>query len=575
MANIREIVAKLPKTLDGAVEYLHEQGLIAKHYLVYRRSFYYEPLTGLKESCVDVYCTHCKSSFKMGRTTDSKGRMSFFNELTNKCIEPWQKTECPECKHYVMPVPLSDFKRHSICADSSYLVSVHNVEGAICLLSWNVEIRLSRTGEIRYDINAVEGNIFSSKGCFKVSACEWYMGSISYYCNWHLLDNFSDGIREMEPQHLFPFDKSIIDTSELPYCKLDKYIKEQDLCHPALYMYLYSKCPNVESLITDLGPQPIQKHIEKIINYESRHYVRPKKTLALTKLDLLLEKTAPHKILGLTRDEYKYLKKKKESLFMMRAFSHNKKSFTLNQYNELKGLLKYDYSDKLSLCNDTLEELYPFIDKLEGFTLRKAIKYLKGQASKQKKVSISWDFYIDYLTTRKRLKANSEIFPRDLVEAHDYIMERYKEKQARQRQEKASKEAKKNAAIFTKRYEKLEKFIFSQGKYTIVPCKSETELFEEGDKLHHCVYSNYKTSYMNGITAIFFIRNKEKPTVPLYTVEFDENNIQILQNRGLRNCDPPADALQFAKKWLKYCKKVKENENGKSNTTTKPAAICA
>ena len=575
MANICDIVAKLPKTLDGAVEYLHEQGLIAKHYLVYRRGFYYEPLTDLKRSCVDVYCTHCKSSFKMGHTTDSKGRMSFFNDLTNKCIEPWQETECPECKHYVMPVPLSDFKRLSIRVGSSYLVSVHNIDGAICLLSWNIEKRLSRTGEIRYDINAVEGNIFSHEGCFKVSACGWYMGRISYYCNWYLLDNFSDGIREMEPQHLFPFDKSIIDTSELPYCKLDRYIKEQDLCHPALYMYLYCKCPNIESLITDLGPQPIQKHIEKMINYESRHYVRPKKTLALTKLDLLLEKTAPHKILGLTRDEYKYLKKKKASLFMMRAFSHNKKSFALNQYNELKGLLKYDYSDKLSLCNDTLEELYPFIDKLEGFTLRKAIKYLRGQASKQKNVSISWDFYIDYLTTRKRLKANSEIFPRDLVEAHDYIMERYKEKQARQRQEKASKEAEKNAAIFTKRYEQLEKFIFSQGKYTIVPCKSETELFEEGDKLHHCVYSNYKTSYMSGRTAIFFIRNKEKPTVPLYTVEFDEKRIQILQNRGFKNCDPPADALRFAKKWLKYCKKVKENENGKSNTTTKPAAICA
>ena len=569
MANIHDIVAKLPQKLEGAVEYLHEQGLLIKNYLIYRKGFYYEPLTSLKRSCVDVYCTHCKSSFKMGLTTDSKGRMSFFNDLTNKCIEPWQETECPECRHYVTPVPLSDFKRHSIHISTSYLVSVHNINGAICLLSWNIEKRLSKLGEVRYDINAVEGNIFSSEGCFKVSACGWYMGNISYYCNWHLLNNFSDGIREMEPEHLFPFDKSIIETSDFPYCKLDRYIKEQDLCHPARYMYLYSKCSNIESLMTDLGPKPIQEHIEKMINYESRHYVRPKKTLALTKLDLLLNKAEPHKILGLTRDEYKYLKKKKASLFMMRAFSHNRKSFTLNQYNELKELLNYNHSDKLSLCNDTIEELYPFIDKLEGFTLRKAIKYLKEQSSKQKKIRITWDYYIDYLTTRKKLKASSEIFPRDLVESHDYIMERYKEKLAMQRQEKAEKEAQKNAGIFKKRYEQLEKFIFSQEKYTIVPCKSETELFEEGDKLHHCVYTNYKLSHMNGSTAIFFIRKTDNISKPLYTVQFDEKNIIILQNRGLKNCDPPADALRFAEEWLTECRKIKENENGRSNTTTK------
>lgn len=576
MANIRDIVAKLPNKLEGAVEYLHGQGLLTRHYLVYRKGYYYE-LTDLKRSCVDVYCTHCKSSFKMGRTTDTKGRMSFFNDLTNKCIEPRQETECPECKHYVMPVPLSDFKRHSIRVGTSYLVSVHNIEGAICILSWNIEKRLSRLGEIRYDINAVEGNVFSSEGCFKVSACGWCMGNISYYCKWYLINNFADGIGDIETKHLFPFDKSIIENSDLPNCKLDKYLKEQELSHPALYMYLYSKFPNVENLVMDLGPKPVQEHIEKMINYESRHYVRPKKTLALTKLDLFLDKAKPNEILGLTKEEYKYLKNEKASLFMMRAFSHNKKSFTLNQYYELKDLLNYNYSDKLSLCNDTLEELYPFIDKLEGFTLRKAIKYLKEQASKQTKVSITWDFYIDYLTTRKRLKSNCEIYPRDLVEAHDYVMERYNEKLAKQREKKALEEAEKNAKQFEKRYNQLERYIFSQGKYTIVPCKNETQLFDEGNKLHHCVYTNYKTSHMNGSTAILFLRSKEKPNAPLYTVQFDEKRIQILQNRGFKNCDPPADALQFAKKWLKYCKKVKENENGKSNTntTTKSTAISA
>lgn len=560
---IREIVKKLPTKLDGAVEHFHKMGIFTKDYLIYRKGFYYEPLTDLKKNCVDVCCTHCKSKLKMSYATDSKGKMTFFNDLTNKLVEPYQETECPECGHYVTPIPFSAFERDSIHIDTNYLMTIHNIDGALCLLLWHIEKRLSRSGEIKYYTHAHEGNIFSKEGCFKVTSSGSFMGSIFYYGSWTLLRFFYDAIGDITVKHIFPYDKTLIEKSDFPNCKIDKYLEEQELSHPALYMYLYCKFPNIENLLMDLGPNFVQMHIEKVIGFEPGSRRKPKKTLTISKLDLLLDNAKPNEITGLSKEEYKFFKNKQATLFMMRAFSHNKKSFTLNQYNELEKILSNG-----TINNDTLVELYPFIDKLSGFTLRKAVKYITEQRKLSKKVRITWNYYIDYLTMGKRLKLSYDAFPRNLIEAHDYVLERYNQKLERDRQKKVNKETEKNKAAFEKRFKQLEKFSFAKSDLVIVPCKNEHELFEEGNKLHHCVYSMYKTSHMNGSTAIFFIRKKNE-NKPFFTVQFDEKNIQILQNRGFKNCDPPDEVVMFTKKWLKYCKKVKENENGKSNTTTK------
>lgn len=554
MADIYEIIKKLPINLEGAVEYLHSIGKLNEEYLIYRSGHYYEPLTDLKKSCVDVYCTKCKNHFKMGRSS-YKGKLSFFNDKTNKNIEPGTPTKCPECGASVCPVPLSRFKRNSIKVNAYYLVSVHNIDGAICMLAWSINKQLLRDGNIKYNTNALEGNVFSKDGCFKVSASACYMGGYVFYANWSVLKQFKDAIGGPYKAMIMPFDSTVILNSDFPNCKLYEYIQEQKYCHPSLYMYLYCNRPNIENILVDLGPFQVQQFIEDMIGYDDRHYRTPKDSIALTKLDLLLENAKPHDILGLNKSEYRALKNQGESLFFMRAFAHNKSSFTLDKFCELKNMVLDGIIDRKELV-----ALEGFIDKNPSLTLKKAVKYLNEQRKLSCKIRIDWDYYIDYLTMAKRLKLKLDVYPRNLVEAHDYVLERYNGKLECERQKRANKEMEKNKSIFDKRFEQLKKFTFSKKELIITPCKSENDLFEEGNKLHHCVYGVYKTSHMNGCTAIFFLRKRSEQNKPYFTVQFDEKRIQVLQNRGYKNCDPPEEIVVFVKEWLKYCKKVRDTQ---------------
>ena len=81
-------------------------------------------------------------------------------------------------------------------------------------------------------------------------------------------------------------------------------------------------------------------------------------------------------------------------------------------------------------------------------------------------------------------------------------------------------------------YKKLKKYTFSKGDFIIKPAQSPAELVKEGMSLHHCV-GTYARYVSKGETAIFFIRKKETPDEPFYTLEY-ENGI-IVQCRTINN----------------------------------------
>ena len=62
------------------------------------------------------------------------------------------------------------------------------------------------------------------------------------------------------------------------------------------------------------------------------------------------------------------------------------------------------------------------------------------------------------------------------------------------------------------------------------------ERVREGHTLHHCV-GNYIQNVVKGRTLILFIRKKDDPHNPYYTLELDPMNKRIKQVRGYDNCD--------------------------------------
>lgn len=86
-----------------------------------------------------------------------------------------------------------------------------------------------------------------------------------------------------------------------------------------------------------------------------------------------------------------------------------------------------------------------------------------------------------------------------------------------------------------------------RGLILVVP-RSADDIKAEGEALHHCV-GNYVERVAKGETAIFFIRKKEEPEKPYYTMEWKNN--KVYQCRGSHNCGMTPEVKAFTEAFQK------------------------
>ena len=173
----------------------------------------------------------------------------------------------------------------------------------------------------------------------------------------------------------------------------------------------------------------------------------------------------------------------------------------------------------------------------------KAERYLDRQAARYK--SRLWpEYLLDYWTMAERLGENlterDVMWPQNLKRAHDQMQERQKAEAAEKRRE-----------AFQQRYERMKKYAFTDGDILIRPCGTEEELIAEGKALHHCVAS-YAERHARGELTIFFIRRKDKPDEPWYTLNFNEKKLSVTENRGMCNCARTEEIQNFENTWLEW-----------------------
>ncbi len=96
----------------------------------------------------------------------------------------------------------------------------------------------------------------------------------------------------------------------------------------------------------------------------------------------------------------------------------------------------------------------------------------------------------------------------------------------------------------------------------VVAPNGAADLVVEGNELRHCVKS-YIQKIIDGYTNVMFIRKKNEPDKPFFTVEIS-NDGQIEQVHGFANCNANSDPLvsDFMKDWLKT-KRVSAHEYNK------------
>lgn len=91
------------------------------------------------------------------------------------------------------------------------------------------------------------------------------------------------------------------------------------------------------------------------------------------------------------------------------------------------------------------------------------------------------------------------------------------------------------------------KLSFANGVFVIKAPEALSDIVVEGSALHHCV-KLYISRVTNGETNILFLRKREAPDVPFYTIEVDRCNV-IQQVRGLSNCKATKEIYDFVKTW--------------------------
>lgn len=204
-------------------------------------------------------------------------------------------------------------------------------------------------------------------------------------------------------------------------------------------------------------------------------------------------------------------------------------------------------------------------DVIEEVGLSRALHYLEKQRKSHPKESAGKLLveYRDYLRMSKELRVDlshkSVLLPSDVVEAHKTITARYNaalEEIKMIEGEKLNSEFQKKV---NEHYSRLGITGFQKDGYCIVLPQLRTDLIKEGQSLNHCVGGDgYYKKCMIGTYMIFFVRKKDDPGKPFFTMEMDVTNGKIVQLYGFGDCSAPKDVRAFADAFSRYvCSKAR------------------
>ena len=156
--------------------------------------------------------------------------------------------------------------------------------------------------------------------------------------------------------------------------------------------------------------------------------------------------------------------------------------------------------------------------------------------------------YCDYIKMTERcgydMTSTINLFPKNLMEAHDKRTEETNKAEADRRKKQAEERFKAIKGRF-KGADKI--YHFEKGSLIIRPAMTASEIVDEGRILHHCVGGdNYLESHAKRKTIICFLRKKKDPETPYITVEINPDG-EIEQWYGIHDSKPSEKRIH---KWL-------------------------
>lgn len=175
----------------------------------------------------------------------------------------------------------------------------------------------------------------------------------------------------------------------------------------------------------------------------------------------------------------------------------------------------------------------------------------------------------DYLGMSKELRVDlsskSARMPRNIKIAHDQVLEATELIRAEKRAAEEMKRAKAREAEYEPAvaalYEAIRFDAYSKYGFTVRLPEHVADLVREGQSLGHCVGRyEYDKKTVRGESCIIFIRKKEDPDKPFYTMEYDLKDKVIRQLYGKGNRAATPEVRKFANEYIKRLKPRKQKE---------------
>lgn len=211
------------------------------------------------------------------------------------------------------------------------------------------------------------------------------------------------------------------------------------------------------------------------------------------------------------------------------------RNYELRKYKRAKEIFPHAGPEVIKLM-----DIYAKSEALQALTKYEETALYKYLIKNEIQISD----YIDYLKDIKALmlpETKRTLRPKNFYEEH--------EKLANRRAEAMLKQKNKD---FVKNEKKIAFGPYEEDDYIITIPKSPVELVKEGEAQHHCV-GTYVDRVASGKCAIVFLRKKENPKKPFYTIELSPDR-EIVQCRGEYNStydDEIKGVLKRYKRWLK------------------------
>lgn len=558
---VRDYSRELPTAAPDWLRAWAENRTWERDVLLFSAGWYRDPLTGIKERCADVTCSACRRTFKAdwisGGGCRGWGYGPSVRWFGTEMIREHQMIECPECGRR------GELRHRSgnncYGAEGAWPMTLFRVPEAghkdrLGLLQWNVEKYFDRDMRRHIWLHPAQAYVLEENRMLRCNRVKGGMNGQIWYDDWHQVGRCTDEARlileTVCPEGIAAATKGTVAENS----KLELYMENERACFPAAYLKLWQKHRNVETLLTS-GAGDILRALIGQEKVEGAAGTSQDFSNAWVKLPTIeWKQKRPSAMLGLNREELRQAVELQER--------ENLGGATWETLIELhrRGLAKLEDGPIIErLLGQQPHYRKPKVTEAaeRAGRVSRVATYLAAQERRWPKDKPELFILMDYwhMAEEQGLDlTNREIlWPERLKREHDRCVanQKHKEQEALR-------------ALFRRREEQLAGLSWERDGLFIRPPKSEAEMIAEGAILHHCV-ATYAERHAKGETAILFIRSAAAPEMPYFTLNWDEKHGIIIQNRGDRNCDPPAEVKAFAGAWAEWVRAgcpADKNEKG-------------